>query len=62
MSSFEEEMKKAAEALSDDVKEIVKTVLVAEHKLRFGERKDLPREFARAALQIAIDRDSGAKK
>lgn len=53
MSEFEDRMKKLAENLSPEAKTVVKQVLAAEHKRRFGDRIKLPEAFATAALKAA---------
>jgi hypothetical protein len=58
MSAFQERMKKIASDLSPEAKEIVKKVLQAEHQKRFGDRSNLPDEYATAALQAAKRRES----
>lgn len=53
MSTFQDRMKKLAEQLSPEAKEIVRQVLAAEHKRRFADRSDLPEMYATAALKAA---------
>ena len=53
MSEFEERMKKFAEDLSPAAKQLVKQVLVLEHKRRFSNRSELPETFANSALKLA---------
>ena len=53
MSEFEDRMKKLGEGLSPEAKAVVKQVLTAEHKRRFGSREELPETFATAALKAA---------
>jgi hypothetical protein len=53
MSSFQDRMKKLASELSPEAREIVKKVLTDEHRHRFGDRSNLPEEYATAALQAA---------
>jgi hypothetical protein len=58
MSAFQDRMKKLARELSPEAKEIVRKILAAEHQKRFSDRKNLPDEFATAALQAAKRRES----
>jgi hypothetical protein len=60
MSAFRERMKKLANDLSPEAKEIVKKVLSSEHQTRFGDRSKLPEDFANAALQLAKRKESSA--
>ena len=53
MSEFETRMKTKADALSKAAKQVVKQVLVSEHKNRFTDRQKLPEDYARLALQAA---------
>ena len=60
MSAFQERMKKLANGLSPDAKNVVRQVLTAEHKRRFSEnRADLPETFATLALKAAKHKESG---
>lgn len=58
-SEFEQEMKRYSKTLADDVRQIVLQVLTSEHKFRFSDRSDLPKEFATRALDLAKVDESG---
>jgi len=58
VSGFQDRMKKIASDLSPEAKEIVKKVLTDEHRNRFGDRSNLPEEYATAALQAAKRKES----
>ena len=60
MSAFQERMKKLADELSPEAKEMVVKVLRAEHAKRFIDRSNLPDEFATAALQAAKRKESAS--
>ena len=58
MSDFQDRMKKLATTLSPEAKEIVKKVLNDEHRNRFSDRRELPEDYATAALQAAKRKES----
>lgn len=53
MSAFEDRMRKIAETMTPEAKNVVRQVLVSEHKFRFGRREELPETFATWALKSA---------
>lgn len=57
MTEFADEIKQLAESLSDEAKELVRFVVTREHKGRFGNRDQLPEDYARKALNIASDQE-----
>jgi hypothetical protein len=58
MSAFQDRMRKLGSELSPEAREIVKKVLIDEHRHRFNNHKELPEEFAIAALQAAKKKES----
>jgi hypothetical protein len=51
-------MKRIADGMSPEAKEVVKQVLASEHKLRFGNRDDLPENYANWALKAAKGKEA----
>lgn len=51
MTDFEKRMKELAESLSPEAKFLVKHILEREHRLRFGDRAELPESYALEALR-----------
>ena len=60
MTEFEERMKQIADGLSREARVVVRIVLEREHRLRFGDRSELPETYALEALRLTERKGGGS--